>query len=269
MKKSSLPGVCGSLAILLGLFGVFGAPGALGGQDSEASPSGDDVMARVNGRDRGGTARFELRLLLFDPERGDFSKRIQAEQRASDGGYRTAYRVEEPEHEHGIVLLVAEDETLDGFWMYFPRSDHLLPVATRSLSALGSDFICEDLRNVWPAADYEFEALGRTEVDGVECLEVQMTPASYQLRRELGFDRAVGCVREDNWVIIRSRYYDDEGNHFKTYRAKRVERVQGVWTVLESEMVNHRNDHRSTVEMLSVDYDHAASETALAPDALG
>jgi hypothetical protein len=219
-----------------------------------ALPSGAEIMAKVNARPRGDAARLVLGLTLTDPKRGEFHKRIEIQRRGGTSGHRTVFRIAEPDHEQGIVLLVAEEPELDGFWMYFPRSDRLLRVATRGLSALGSDFSCEDLRWILPLDEYVFRTLGRVDIDGHPGFRVEMRPATERLQSELGFQVAIGWIRADEWIVVRSDYYDAEGRLFKTFRAERVERVQGIWTVLESTMVNHRIDHRSRAVVDSVEY---------------
>lgn len=219
-----------------------------------ALPTGAEIMAKVNARPRGDAARLVLGLTVSDRKRGEFHKRIEIQRRGDSSGYRTVYRVAEPDHEEGIVLLVAEERELDGFWMYFPRSDHLLRVATRGLSALGSDFSCEDMRWKVPLDDYVFRTLERVEIDGHPGWRVEMRPASERLQSELGFDVAIGWVRADTWMVVRSDYYDAAGRLFKTYRANRIERVQGIWTVLEATMVNRRIDQRSRAVVHSIEY---------------
>lgn len=255
--------------VTLLLWAAAAGPDALA-DGEDGLPAGEEIMAKVNGRERGGSARMSLRLTLTDPKRGEFTKRIEAERRKEASGFRTIYRITQPDHEEGIVLLVAEEPELDGFWMYFPRSDHLLGVATRGLSALGSDFSCEDLRWLFPSDEYEFRTLERVTIDGDPGYRVEMKPASDRLRRELGFERAVGWVRERDWVVVRSEYHDDSGRVFKTFRAERIERVQGVPTVLESTMVNHRIEHTSRVEVVSVEYgpDPPPDEARFEPEGL-
>lgn len=258
--------------LLAGLFAGSLALFLIGAADPVASttpqPTAEEVMRRVNARPRGKDATMNVHLSLTDPRRGAYSKTISARRRALPDGSRTLYRVNTPQSEQGIILLVAEDSVLNGLWMYFPSSDHLLRVASRGLSALGSDFSCEDLKLAFPLQDYNFRILGRADCKGQSCLQVEMTPKAERLQRELGFKRAVGWVRDDIWMIVRSDYYDDEGNLFKTFQVDELKEIQGIWTATRNSMVNLRADHRTDVELSDVRYFLNLSKESLAPDTL-
>lgn len=229
-------------------------------------PNGEELMRRVNARPRGKDAEMKVRLVLTG--RGTFSKTISARRRALPSGERTQYFVHAPESEEGIILLVAEDRDLGGLWMYFPSSDHLLRVASRGLSALGSDFSCEDLKLAFPLEDYRFRALGAADFKGHPVVQVEMTPRDPLLQRELGFDRAVGWVREDISMIVRSDYYDSAGKVFKTFQVEELRQIQGIWTASRTSMVNLRANHRTDAEISDVRYFLDLGKQPLTPDSL-
>ena len=231
------------------------------------APSAEEVMRRVNARPRGKDAEMNLKLLL-NSRRGPYTKTVSMRRRALADGYRTLYRVNTPASETGILLLVAEDKALNSLWMYFPSSDHLLQVASRGLSALGTDFTCEDLKLAFPLADYNFRLLGRADCRGESCLRVEMTPREPRLQRELNFDHAVGWVREDLAMIVRSDYYDSDGNLFRTFQVEELKQIQGIWTATKTSMVNARAEHRTDVELADVRYFLDLSREPLTPDTM-
>lgn len=197
---------------------------------------------------------MRLRLVLSDERRGDHDRTIEMKRASFPGGFRTLYRVTAPPHVEGISLLLNEDRARPGMWMHFSSSNRLIPVVTRGLSALASDFSCEDLRNLYRLHEYSFRTLRREQVAGRSTLVVEMLPKTEMLQRELGYTRSVGWVREDIAMIIRAEYYDAGDRPFKTFRSDEVERVQGIWTARKYSMVNHRARHRSDVEVLEVRY---------------
>jgi hypothetical protein len=159
-----------------------------------------------------------------------------------------------PDHLGGISLLLAEDREMPGMWMYLPNADHLVPVVTRGLSALASDFTCEDLKLSLPLEDYEFAILGTETRDNRLHYRIQMTPRSDRLQAELGFGKAIGWVRADIWTIVRAEYLDRAGQVFKTFTAREAELVQGIWTIKRYTMTNHRAQHETDAQIVSVRY---------------
>jgi Outer membrane lipoprotein-sorting protein len=241
--------------------------GALGRVSLAAElPAGRDIMQQVNDRPRGKASRMLLEMILRDAKRGEFRKSIDVQRRQFPSGYRTSYRILAPDHEEGIGLLLSEDPAQRGMWMYFPASKQRVRVASRGLSALASDFSCEDLLVAVPLAEYEFRTLGRASHRGLSCLRVEMVPRTERLRLELGFSRAVGWVREDIWLITRADYEDPQGNVFKAFLAEDVERIDGIWTVKRFSMENRRARHATEVRVIEVDYGARPAEARFSPE---
>jgi hypothetical protein len=168
----------------------------------------------------------------------------------------------------GISLLLAEDREMPGMWMYLPNADHLVPVVTRGLSALASDFTCEDLRLTFPLDDYQFTSVGAETLDGRACLKVEMKPRGERLQSELGFAKAVGWIRDDLWMIIRAEYFDGTGQVFKSFKTSPPENIQGIWTIRRYSMTNQRAQHETEAEVLDVRYGLQFPRNGFEPQAL-
>lgn len=234
-----------------------------------ALPSGEEVMRKVNGRSRGGDSTMELRLLYRDSKQGDHTRLVSVQRKSLAAGYRTSFRITSPEHLKGITLLLLEDVQRLGMWMYFPAGDHLVPVVTRGLSALASDFSCEDLRVAFPVDQYDFRNLGQAKLEGQTAYRIEMLPRGERLQRELGFARAIGWVLPESWVLVRADYFDSgAAQPFKVFRAERLELVDGVWTLRKYSMVNHRAKHSTEAEVVAVRYHLKLPAERFVPEAL-
>lgn len=238
---------------LLALLPVL-APAVRAAAAPTATADGLGAMRRVNARPRGRACVMRLELSLRDEKRGVFQKSVAMSRRLFPTGYRTRYLITAPEHELGIALLLSEDDAERGMWMYFPASQRRIRVASRGLSALASDFTCEDLLAAVALPSYAFRTVGRDRLAGRDCVKVEMTPANERLRQELGFESAVGWVREDIWLIARADYTDAQGNVFRSFAADDVESIQGVWTPRRFSMDNRRARHATEVRVTEVEY---------------
>ena len=266
-----------ALVVVAGL--VFVLTGPTGGTDralaqtaSSDLPSGLEVMKRVNERDRGGGARMRLSLLLHDHRGLSHERTVELARQPLTGGEATVYRITAPEHLDGIALLIDENRAESAMWMYFPNSDRRLRVKTRGLSALSSDFSCEDLRVTFRLEDYEFKTLEERPC-GLRgehtCIAVEMRPKTDRLRREFGYERAIGVVRKDISMIVEADYFAPSGERFKHFEAEQVEEIQGVWTARRYSMENFRAEHRSVVEVQAVEYRLDLPTDAFDPGTLG
>ena len=233
------------------------------------SLDGEEIMRRINARSRGRGSQMHLEMTLHDEKRGDFHKSILLKRTRLEAGYRTSYLVATPAHEKGISLLISEDASRPGMWMYFPATHQVVHVTSRGFPALASDFSCEDMLTTIPLADYDFRVLAREVVDGFPTLKVEMTPRDERLRSELGFSKSIGWVRDDVWVIIRADYLDENGTVFKTFHAEDLAQIQGVWTVRRFSMQNNRARHSTQVQIIDVAYSRPLPEEAFQPQKLG
>lgn len=229
---------------------------------------GKEIMRRVNARSRGQGSQMHLEMTLIDAKRGDFHKSILMRRTRLKSGYRTSYRIDAPDHEKGIAVLISEDNTQHGMWMYFPASRQVLHVVSRGFPALASDFTCEDLLAEIPLEDYDFRVNGREKVAGIGLVKIEMIPQSERLRNELGFSKSVGWVRDDIWMIVRADYYDDKGDLFKSFQAEDIEKIQGVWTVRTFSMQSRRIQHSTKVHVLDADYSLLLPDTDFVPGKL-
>jgi hypothetical protein len=236
-----------------------------------APPSGEEVMRRVNTRPLGGDSTMELRLLYrdFKQGQGDHTREVAVTRKLLPAGYRTSFRITAPPHLAGIALLLLEDAEHNGMWMYFPEGEKLVPVVTRGLSALASDFSCEDLRVAFPLKDYDFRNLGLETLDGRSVYRIEMVPRGERLQQELRVARAIGWVLADRWILVQAEYFaSDDVKPFKVFHAERIDRVDGVWTVRKYSMVNHRAGHATEAEVVDVHYHLKIPAERLAPEAL-
>lgn len=253
---------------LLGLL-LLVAPAAAAPDADGPLPDGREVMKRVNLRPLGGDARLSLRLTLHDPRRGDHRQEVELSRKAFPGGYRSLYRITGPESLAGLALLVAEDDALSGMWMYFPATGQVVKVASRGLSALATDFTCEDLRVTFPLEQYHFATLRRDRVAGRPALVVERVPATERLQRELGWSRSLGWVDAERWIVLKVQFFDHRDRLFKTFSAQAPEPLQGVWTLTRYAMTNHRAEHATTVEVRQARYDLDLPAGAFEPESLG
>ncbi len=237
-------------------------------EPAAALPTGEAVMQRVNDRDRGVDARLRLRFSLHDKKRGTFDRVVDVRRKRFGGSYRSIYHTRSPPHLRDVSMLIAEDTALDGMWMFFPESDHLVKVASRGISALASDFSCQDLRVTHSLGDFQYTTLGRTTIGGKPAFRVEMKPKRERLGREFGFTHAIGWVLESDWIIVRADFFDARGNVFKRFESEPPQLVEGVPTLMRYSMVNYRADHRSDVEVLTVEYRQELDEADFWPDAL-
>ena len=128
-------------------------------------------------------------------------------------------------------------------------------------SFVGTDFTYEDIGGR-EFDDYSYRFAGQeaawTAPDG------RRVPA-YQLearRKEGGavFPRVVSLVLKDTFVIVGAEIFNRRDERQKLYSVRRLDRVEGVWTVLESTMADEQSRTKTDLVIEKIDYNTGLTE---------
>jgi hypothetical protein len=256
---------------------------------STAAPSqslnGDQVARRVQDRDTGRDSRAELRMKLFD-------RRNRARERAltlvtlrgreapgapktAPDGDRLLIRFTYPNDIRGTSFLVwkhpggaaSEDER----FLYLPSLGRVRRIAGSEAqdSFVGSDFSYEDIGGrdfedfTYTLAD---EHSAWTAPDGASRPAYRLV--STRKDRSASFPRVVSLVLKDSFVVVQADVFNRRDEKQKVYSVKRLQQLQGIWTVLESAMTNDLDKTRTELLVEKVVYNVGLTEEAFSRRAL-
>jgi len=236
----------------------------------------DQVARRVQDREAGRDSRADLRMKLFD--RRDRAREraltmLTLRSREAPGAPKTApdgdrllIRFTYPNDIRGTSFLVwkhpqGEDER----FLFLPSLGRVRRIAGSEAqeSFVGSDFSYEDI------GGREFEDFTYALLDETS---VWTSPAgashpAYRLEskrkdRSAEFPRVVSLVLKDTFVVVQADVYNRRDEKQKTYSVKRLEAVQGIWTVMQSSMTNDLDKTRTDLLLEKVEYNIGLKEEA-------
>jgi len=237
--------------------------GVAGDLRAGETPSGDEIARKLHERPDGRTA---VRTLTMTPvnRRGKVRKRRLRSWRKDDpeGVRRSLLVFESPPNIRDSAFLTwdyPESEREDDQWIYLPalRKVRRIPAAKRGGRFFGTDFSYDDIKTEGRGQieDYRHRALGSEVVDGRRCYVVEAVPVDERRAAELGYGRVLQWVDPTNWMIRKTRIWDERGRELKTVFYREIRRVDGIWTALRVEAENHRNGHRTVLEFSELRYD--------------
>ena len=61
-------------------------------------------------------------------------------------------------------------------------------------------------------------------------------------------------MRKDNFVVIKGEYYNKKDEIEKSYKVQKLDKINGIWTVLEHSMENHKTAHKTLIKVKDVQY---------------
>jgi outer membrane lipoprotein-sorting protein len=243
-----------------------------------ATPTPDAIARQVQDRETGRDSRSDMRMQLYD-RHGRARERaltiLALRGRDSPGaapdapaGDRLLIRFTYPNDIRGTGFLVwehPEPKAEDERFLFLPSLGRVRRIAGAETqeSFVGSDFTYEDISGR-DLEDYTYAFAGSgtgawTPSGGgapqaVWMLESRRKDASAE------FPRVVSLVLKDSSLVVGADIYNRRNEKQKVYIVRRIERVGGIWTVMESEMVNALEKTRTGLTVDAVKYDVGLKE---------
>ncbi|MBL1213294.1 MAG: outer membrane lipoprotein-sorting protein [Ignavibacteriae bacterium] len=137
----------------------------------------------------------------------------------------------------------------DDQWIYLPALKKVKRISSDSKSDyfMGSDFTYDDLGDRHPSEDTH-KLLREENLDGEDCYVVESIPKE----EDYMYSKTVTWVSKDKWIGLKKDFYDEDGEHLKTLSVGKFEKIDGYWTILNSNMHNIQKDHKTLMELKDV-----------------
>jgi hypothetical protein len=220
----------------------------------------DVVARRVQDRDTGRDSRAEMRMRLFDRQGRVRERTMQllALKGAGGGGDRRLVRFLYPNDIKNTGLLVWEHPDADDErFLFLPALGRVRRIAgeEKQESFVGSDLSYEDIggRDV---ADYTYafadENATWTAPDGTR--HPAWALESRARDRNADFPRSVSLVLKDRFIAVHGETYNPRNERAKVFDVRRLERVDGIWTVLDLVVVNERQNTKTELATTAIKY---------------
>ncbi len=237
---------------------------------SSPQARGEWVARQVQDRDTGKDGRSTIRMRLFDRQ-GRSRERALSTLSMKGGpgrpvpGDRSLTRFTYPNDINGTGFLVWENPAGDDErFLYLPSLGRVRRIAGNETqdSFVGSDFTYEDIAGR-EFSDYTYKLLDEastwTAPDGTAHpayrLESRAKAASAR------FPRVVSLVRKDNFLVVHAEIYNKRNELQKTFDVKKLDRVSGIWTVLEMVMADASQRTRTELVVEKIEYNVGLKES--------
>ncbi len=179
-------------------------------------------------------------------------------------GDRTLVRFLYPSDIKNTGLLVWEHPDADDErFLYLPALGRVRRIAgeEKQESFVGSDLSYEDI-GARDVSDYTYtfadEDATWTAPDGSR--HAAWALESHAKDPNADFPRSVSLVLKDRFVIVHADIYNRRNERAKVFDVKRLERVDGIWTVLDLVVVNERQNTKTELSTTSIRYNVGLTE---------
>lgn len=220
-------------------------------QNSDAQMNGAQIMQKVYDRPTGDDTQGSLTMTLVNK---------QGEQRVRK---LSQYTIDVGKTEKKIMFFVSpadvkgtsfmnwsyDSDKDDDQWIYLPALKRTKRISSGSKSDyfMGSDFTYDDLGDRHPSED-EHKLLREESINGTVCYVIESTPKD----EDYMYSKTITWVRKDNFIGIKREFYDEDGDLLKKLNIKKIENINGFWTIMETEMKNIQKNHKTLMEFSNI-----------------
>mgnify|MGYP002700144255 FL=1 len=236
--------------------------------ESNALPTGDSLIAKLNARDDGQQLTRHLKMELIDRRGKSRVRETLGYRRYFGAEKRTVLFYQSPTNVKGTGFLTydyPDAERDDDQWLYLPalRKIRRISASDRGDYFLGTDFSYEDIKKETriAAEDYRFTTLAREQIDGHATYTVVGVPVDSAIAEELGYGRVHWHIDPKIWMSRLTEMWDVNGNPLKTLHNEKITKIQNIWTALRLTATNHKTGHSSIFTFSEVDYETAVDDS--------
>ena len=189
----------------------------------------------------------EMTMTLVNPKGGQrLRKLITYARRDEDGRDKSLLVFKSPPDVKGTSFLVWSDPEgdADQQWLYLPALGRVRQIATasKSESFMGTEFSYDDM--------------GTHDIDdSTGCYVIEARP-----KEPHSYGKMILWIRSDNYIPVRTDFYDLKGRLLKQGRFSRIQTIKGIATPTLIEMENLTNGRKTILELSNIRYDTGLSE---------
>ena len=152
-------------------------------------------------------------------------------------------------------------------WIYLPALDRVRIISSKRKGGrfVGSDFTYEDIRDREPDMDHH-ELDGKGKVGGLECVRLVSTPV--EVNNSI-YSKRISCIHKSTLTPLQVDFYKkNRKKPVKRLRARKLKKIQGIWTVLDSTMYDLKSGSQTQLATTSIKYDIGIPDTLFSKQGL-
>jgi hypothetical protein len=198
---------------------------------------------------------FEEQTIIMTDSAGnrDVRKARRFSRVEKDGTVKYLLVFDNPSEVRGVAVLAIRHHTgpIESM-IYLPAFGKELKSnigKNRGSNFLGTDFAVEDLA-AEVLSDFRYIREADQKTNKIAQFVVEAVPQDKEIERTTGYGLRRHFIRQDNFFIIRTDYYDRSGRFFKSQTSHDLKRVDGdMWRANMILMENHKDQHNTLIKI--------------------
>ena len=230
--------------------------------------TGEEIAQKVHDRDEGDNSTSKMKMILIDKNANERIRDLKTftKDKGEDKLKLMFFLTPADVKNTAFLTYDYEDSNKDDDqWLYLPELQKVKRIASsdKSSSFMGSDFTYSDMtsRNV---SDYTYKIMKEKKVGGHMTWQMEVTPKNEKTIEETGYTKSIVFVRQDNFVIVQALNYIKAGKKLKYMMVKNLEKIDGIWTATEMQMVTKKGKktlHKTIFQFSDIKYNQNLEES--------
>jgi outer membrane lipoprotein-sorting protein len=214
---------------------------------------GKTLAQRVYDRDDGKDVYAKVEMLLID-KHGNERLRTMITANKDFGSLSKGFtRFLSPAAIEGTGFLYWQNEERDDDqFIYLPALRRVRRIVTtqKDNRFVNTDYTYEDMQKRKVEKD-NHKILGTERIGDYDCWILESFPKDSD---DSQYGKCVSWVVKDTYVPVKTEYYDKKGRLEKVYTARGLSKIDGIWTVTQSEMRDLKREHRTLMRISGIKY---------------
>lgn len=215
--------------------------------------AGRQLAQKVFDRDRGKNSVATSQMVMISKGSSKRVRDFTSKRLMEDELERQLIRFTSPADIEGTGFLRIEKKGWETEqFLYLPALKRVRRIVTSQQSQrfVNSDFTYEDMKRL-PVDDYTYEITGSEKVGGLDCYALETTPKK---DTDSQYSRTESLISKKALLPVQIKYFNREGDHFKTYKVLELEKIEGIWTEMTVSMEDFDREHKTYIRTEDIDY---------------
>ncbi|MBF0522893.1 MAG: outer membrane lipoprotein-sorting protein [Candidatus Omnitrophica bacterium] len=221
-------------------------------QSFAEAPSGASIIEKSFNRDDGKDSYSKIEMTLVDKQNNLRSRILEIYSKDFGDLTKTFLEFSKPADIKDTRFLSIEEKNADNTqYLYLPALGRARRIVSsqKNLAFVNTDYTYEDMQRRRPEKDAH-KLIAEESLDGHSCFVVESIPRDGASQ----YSKRISWIDKESYLVLRVDFYDKKVQKTKELRVKNFEIKQGIWTITQVEMENLKDQHKTLMKLLEINY---------------
>jgi len=224
-----------------------------------AAEDGGALAQKVYDRDTGKNSYAKVEMVLISKQGNERTRTMVVAMKSYGKVNKRYIRFTEPLSIAGAAFLAWENEDrADDQFLYLPELERVRRIVStqKDRSFVNSDFTYEDLEK--RKVDKDTHSILHSErYEQYECWVLESIPKADSASQ---YGKFASWIAKDTLIPVKVDYYDKQNRLTKRLVVKRLEKIDKIWTALETDMHDLTKDRHTRLKTLEMRYNQGVAD---------